>query len=85
MPWSITEMTAPTVVAKGQRLVAQKIRDIATEHQIPIVEDPPLARSLFRDVDLGRPVPENLYRAVAEVLAYVYRLDKARERIATLA
>jgi len=77
------EMEAPEVVAKGQRLIAQKIREVAIEHGIPIVEDPPLAQSLFKSVEVGQFVPENLYRAVAEVLAYIYRLDKTRKRLAT--
>ncbi|MFH1374804.1 MAG: flagellar biosynthesis protein FlhB [bacterium] len=66
--------TAPFVVAKGQRLLAQKIRDIATENDIPIVENKPLARSLFEMCEIGQIIPADLYRAVAEVLAYVYRL-----------
>jgi flagellar biosynthesis protein FlhB len=67
-------MRAPTVVAKGQRLIAQRIKELARKHGIPIVANPPLARSLFDLVVVGREVPEELYRAVAEVLAYVYRL-----------
>jgi len=67
--------SAPFVVAKGERLIAQRIREIAVEHDIPIVEDKPLARSLFKLCDIGDIVPEQLYRAVAELLAYVYRLQ----------
>jgi len=67
-------MSAPFVVAKGERLIAQKIKEIAIEHDIPVIEDKPLARALFRMCDVGQAVPHNLYRAVAEVLAYVYRL-----------
>jgi flagellar biosynthetic protein FlhB len=67
-------MAAPQVVAKGERLVAKKIREIAIEHDIPIVEDKPLARSLFKTCDVGDLVPQKLYRAVAEILAYVYRI-----------
>ncbi len=77
------EMEAPVVVAKGQRLIAQRIREIAVKHGIAIVEDAPLAQALFKAVEVGRAVPEKLYRAVAEVLAYVYRLDEARKRLAT--
>ncbi len=69
-------MTAQTVVAKGERLIAQKIKEIALEHGIPIIEDKPLARALFKMCDIGQMVPANLYRAVAEVLAYVYSLKK---------
>ncbi len=68
------EHNAPHVVAKGERLIAQKIREIAAEYDIPIVEDKPLARALFKMCDIGDMVPETLYRAVAELLAYVYKL-----------
>ncbi|MDD3733258.1 MAG: EscU/YscU/HrcU family type III secretion system export apparatus switch protein, partial [candidate division Zixibacteria bacterium] len=68
------EMQAPMVVAKGERLIAEKIKEIAYEHDIPVIEDKPLARALFKMCDIGQLVPANLYRAVAEVLAYVYRL-----------
>jgi type III secretory pathway component EscU len=72
-------MAAPVVVAKGRRLVAQKIRELAERHGVPIVEDPPLARALYKQVEIGRTIPETLYRAVAEILAYVYRLQKKRK------
>ena len=68
------KMAAPQVIAKGADFIALKIRKIEEENQIPIVENKPLARTLFKGVDLGGYVPVNLYRAVAEVLAYVYRL-----------
>lgn len=64
---------APRVVAKGARLVAKKIRDTALEAGIPIVEDPPLARALFKACRLGADVPLSMYKAVAELLAFVYR------------
>ena len=67
-------MTAPVVVAKGQDLVAQKIKEIAREAGVTIVENRPLARALYATVDVGGSVPPELYKAVAEVLAYVYRL-----------
>lgn len=67
------EMAAPMVVAKGQRLIAQKIKEIARENGVPVVENKPLAQSLFKLVDVGNYIPNTLYRAVAEVLAYVYR------------
>jgi len=72
------EMDAPTVVAKGARLIAERIKALAREHGIPVVEDKPLARALFKGVDIGQAVPAALYRAVAEVLAYVYRLKGRR-------
>jgi flagellar biosynthetic protein FlhB len=69
---------APEVVAKGQDLVALQIRRIAQEAGVPIVEDKPLARSLHKSVELGQLVPEELYQAVAQVLAYVYRVARRR-------
>jgi flagellar biosynthetic protein FlhB len=67
-------MIAPRVLAKGAGYVAQRIREIAEENQIPIVEDKPLAKGLHKMVEIGDYIPAELYRAVAEVLAYVYRL-----------
>jgi len=71
-------MRAPRLVAKGAGLVALRIREVAAEHDVPIVEAPPLARSLHRYVEMEDEVPAALYRAVAEVLAFVYRLRAAR-------
>jgi flagellar biosynthetic protein FlhB len=70
-------MSAPVVVAKGEDFVARKIRDVASEHGVPIVENKPLARALMAQVEIGEEIPEDLYRAVAEVLAFVYRLKKS--------
>jgi flagellar biosynthetic protein FlhB len=70
------EMAAPRVLGKGAGYVAQKIREIARENGIPIVENKPLARLLYKQAEVGREIPEALYRAVAEVLAYVYRLRR---------
>lgn len=67
-------MAAPQVVAKGAGFLAEKIKEIAVENNIPIVEDKPLARVLAKSVDVGAFIPVELYRAVAEVIAYVYRL-----------
>jgi flagellar biosynthetic protein FlhB len=69
-------MGAPKVVAKGQRLIAEKIRELAKEHNIPIIEDKPLARALYKAVDIDEEVPYDLYKAVAEILAYVYQISK---------
>jgi flagellar biosynthetic protein FlhB len=69
-------MNAPIVVAKGAGLVAQRIREVATENKVPIVEDKPLARALFQAATVDQPIPDNLYQAVAEVLAYVYGMRK---------
>jgi len=68
------EMDAPMVVAKGERLIAQKIKEIAREHGIPIIEDKPLARALFKMCDIGQMIPAKLFKAVAEVLAHIYKL-----------
>lgn len=71
-----SKSAAPVVVAKGARKVAERIKAIAQEHGIPIVENVPLAQALYKTVEIGREIPVNLYKAVAEVLAYVYRLKK---------
>ena len=75
------EMDAPIVVAKGTRLIAERIRDIATENNVPIVERPPLARALYSAVEIGHPVSEDLFRAVAEVLAYIYEIEQREAKI----
>ncbi|MBI5948332.1 MAG: flagellar biosynthesis protein FlhB [Chloroflexi bacterium] len=72
-------MGAPIVIAKGERLVAQRIKEVARKAGVPVLEEPPLARALYAAVPIGHPVPANLYRAVAEVLAWVYSL-RARTR-----
>ena len=68
------KMRAPRVIAKGQRLFAQRIKEIARKHNIPIVENKPLAQALFKSVKPGQEIPGDLYQAVAQVLAFVYRL-----------
>jgi flagellar biosynthetic protein FlhB len=72
-------MATPMVVAKGKNYLALRIRQRAMEHNIPLVENPPLAQALYKGVDVGREIPAHLYRAVAEVLAYIYRLTRARK------
>ncbi|MDA8233829.1 MAG: flagellar biosynthesis protein FlhB [Clostridia bacterium] len=67
-------MNAPIVVAKGQDLVAQKIKEKAKEHNVAIVENKPLAQALFKSCDIGELIPPELFQAVAEVLAFVYKL-----------
>jgi flagellar biosynthetic protein FlhB len=69
------KMAAPIVVAKGAGVVAQRIRRLALENSIPIVERKPLAQLLYKEVKVGRPIPDKSYAAVAEVLAYVYQLQ----------
>ncbi len=72
------EMSAPEVLAKGANLIALKIIEIARENKVPVVENKPLAQSLYKSVDIGKQIPENLYKAVAEVLAYVFGLKKRK-------
>jgi len=75
------EMDAPMVIAKGARIQAERIRTIAVENDIPIVERPELARTMFRTVEVGQAVSEDIFRAVAEVLAYIYEIDRREEKI----
>jgi flagellar biosynthetic protein FlhB len=72
-------MGAPRVVAKGAHLLAARIRELAEEHRVPILEAPPLARALYRHAELGDEIPSTLYSAVAEILAYVYQLRRHRQ------
>jgi flagellar biosynthetic protein FlhB len=76
-----SSMMAPQVVAKGAGHIAERIKLIAAEHSVPRVEDKPLARTLFKIVEIGDTIPVDLYKAVAEVLAYVYRLRGMRPNL----
>lgn len=76
LKYDSTTMGAPVVVAKGAGVIAKRIKEIAREHGIPLVEDKPLAQALFKHVELNEIIPENLFQAVAEVLAYVYGLKQ---------
>jgi flagellar biosynthetic protein FlhB len=76
--YSHDSMATPVVVAKGKNYLALRIRQRAMDHGVPLVENPPLAQALYKSVDVGREIPAHLYRAVAEVLAYIYRLTKGR-------
>jgi flagellar biosynthetic protein FlhB len=69
-------MSAPTVIAKGEGYIAQKIKEIAQNNGVVLVENKPLAQAIYKTVDIGEAIPEKLYQAVAEVLAFVYRLKK---------
>ncbi len=71
-------MNAPTLVAKGVDLIAKRIRDLATENEVPLVENPPLARALYASVELDQEVPPEHYKTVAEVIGYVMRLKGQR-------
>jgi flagellar biosynthesis protein FlhB len=73
-----SKMAAPRVVAKGQRLIAQQIKELARQHGVPLVENKPLAQALFRAVEIDQEVPRELYKAVAEVLAFIYKLKNHR-------
>jgi flagellar biosynthetic protein FlhB len=80
LKYSEDKMRAPIVVAKGSHLLAARIKEIAKEHNVPILEAPPLARALHKHSELGAPIPEALYTAVAEVLAYVYQLRRYKKQ-----
>jgi flagellar biosynthetic protein FlhB len=73
--YNASEMGAPTVVAKGADHLALKIREIAKEHKVPIVENKPLAQALYREVDIEEEIPSELYAAVSDVLVYVFRMS----------
>lgn len=75
-----TGMAAPKVVAKGAGEIALKIRQIGSEHAVPVLEAPPLARALYKHADLEKDIPSALYNAVAEVLAYIYQLSQWRQQ-----
>jgi flagellar biosynthetic protein FlhB len=74
LQWDELTMEAPVLTAKGADLLAMRIREVAREHNIPILENPPLARTLYDKVPLDSPIPPNLYAAVAQVIAFVYKL-----------
>ena len=77
MKYDEKNMAAPQVIAKGSQLVAERIKEIAREHRVPVVEAPPLARALHRHVEVGDTIPGTLFTAVAQVLAYVYQLNQS--------
>jgi flagellar biosynthetic protein FlhB len=79
LKYSESKMRAPVVVAKGSHLMAARIKEIAIENNVPILEAPPLARALHKHCELGQAIPEALYTAVAEVLAYVYQLRRYKQ------
>lgn len=83
LQYDADDMRAPTVVAKGADLIALKIKEIALAHAVPVVEDKPLAQALFRSVDVGQEIPEKLFQAVAQLLAYIYRLKHSSPTYST--
>jgi flagellar biosynthetic protein FlhB len=72
-------MQAPVVLAKGKGLIARKIKDIAIEHGIPVLERKPLVWAIYDSVEVGDEIPAEFYKAIAEVLAFVYRLKKVKK------
>jgi flagellar biosynthesis protein FlhB len=72
------KMKAPVLLAKGERKIAEEIRRIAEDHEISVVQNEPLARSIYRSTRVNQEIPNDLYQAVAEVLAYVYKIKKDR-------
>ncbi len=78
LKYEIDTPSAPLVVAKGKNYLALRIRELATRHDVPLVENPPLARALYDAVPVGGEIPVHLYKAVAEILAYVYRTMSVR-------
>jgi len=76
--YQLESMAAPMVVAKGKNYLALRIRQKAIENQVPIIENPPLAQALYKSVDVGQEIPAHLYRAVAEILAYIFKLMNGR-------
>ncbi len=71
-------MAAPKVVAKGSGFVAERIRELAREHNVPLVENKSVAQSLFKTVEIGQTIPSSIYRAVAEIMSYIYKLKGKR-------
>jgi len=72
--YHVESMSTPVVVAKGKNYLALRIRQVAIENMVPIVENPPLAQALYKSVEVGQEIPVNFYRAIAEILAYIYKL-----------
>ncbi len=72
--YEMESMAAPLVLAKGKNYLARRIRQIAMDHQVPIIENEPLAQALYKSAEVGQEIPAHLYRAVAEVLAYIFKL-----------
>lgn len=76
LKYEVGKTQAPVVVAKGSGFIAEKIKEVAKESKVPIMENKPLARALYKIVNIGKEIPTDLYQAVAEILAYVYRLKR---------
>jgi flagellar biosynthetic protein FlhB len=78
LKYAMDSKGAPMVVAKGKNYLALRIRQMAVENQVPLIENPPLAQALYKSVDVGQEIPAQFYRAVAEVLAYIFKLMNGR-------
>lgn len=76
LEWNDLSMEAPVVVAKGADLIAKRIREVAAEHDVPIMENPPLARTLYDKVDIDQAIPPAMYAAVAQLIAFVFKLQR---------
>ena len=76
-------MAAPVVLAKGQRLMAERIKELARQAGVPLMENKPLARALFKVVQVGDEIPQELFRAAAEVLAFVFQLKQRKREFAS--
>ena len=74
LKYDLDDMDVPVLVAKGQDFLAQTIRELAEEHNIPIVENPPIARALYAGVEIDQEIPQEHFKAVAEIIGYVFRL-----------
>ena len=74
LKYDLDDMDAPLLIAKGQDFLAFKMRKVAEEHGIPIVENPPVARALYANVDVDQEIPQEQFKAVAEIIGYVFRL-----------
>ena len=81
LKYELNSVGAPKVVAKGKNYLALRIKQRAMENQVPLIENPPLAQALYKSVEVGQEIPAQFYRAVAEVLAYIYRLMNARPTV----
>jgi len=76
LTYNVKEAPAPVVVAKGLDYLAEKIKEIAREHNVPIREDKPLAQALYKSVEVGQTIPEELYQAVASILAHLHKFKR---------
>ena len=79
LKYEAEKMESPKLLAKGTELFAKKIIEIAREHQVPVIENPPVARAIFRMVEINSTIPPELYKAVAEILIFVYNLKNTQK------